>query len=95
MFITLRFSRLMLKYFNLINKFTQMNCLNNVEGEKGRGKPKKRWLDTILENDTRAADLCVRDVENKPGIRGATYPGPMNIRGPFFCYLKFQVYDLF
>jgi hypothetical protein len=25
----------------------------NVEGKSGRGKPKKRWLDTI-ENDIRA-----------------------------------------
>jgi hypothetical protein len=38
----------------------------NVEGEKG--KPRKRWLDTI-ENDMRAVDVCVGDVENRDGRR--------------------------
>jgi hypothetical protein len=36
----------------------------NVEGKRGRRRPKKRWLDTI-ENDMRAVGVCVRDVENQ------------------------------
>jgi hypothetical protein len=30
----------------------------NVERKSGRGRPKKRWLDTI-ENVMRAVDVCV------------------------------------
>jgi len=36
----------------------------NVKGKRGRGRPKKRWLDTI-ENNMRAVGVCVRDVENR------------------------------
>jgi len=35
----------------------------NVEEKKERGRPKKRWLDTI-ENDMRAVGVCVGDVKN-------------------------------
>jgi len=31
--------------------------------EEKRGRPKKRWFDTN-ENDMRADDVCVEDVEN-------------------------------
>jgi hypothetical protein len=34
-----------------------------INEKSGKGKPKKRWLDTI-ENDMRAVDVCVGDVEN-------------------------------
>jgi hypothetical protein len=36
----------------------------NVEGKQGRGRPKKRWSNTI-ENDVRAVGVCVEDVENR------------------------------
>jgi len=36
----------------------------NVEAKRGRGKLKKRLLDTI-ENDMRTVGLCVGDVENR------------------------------
>jgi len=36
----------------------------NVERKRGRGKPKRRWLDTI-ENDMRAVSGCVGYVENR------------------------------
>jgi hypothetical protein len=35
----------------------------NVKGKKERGRPKKKWLDTI-ENDMRAVSLCIEDIEN-------------------------------
>jgi len=35
----------------------------NVEGERGRGRPIKRWLDTI-ENDIRAAGMRAGVVED-------------------------------
>lgn len=34
----------------------------NVEGKRGR--PKKRWLDTI-ENDMRSFGMCIEDMENR------------------------------
>jgi len=43
----------------------------NVEGKKGRGKPKKKWLDTV-ENDMRAVGVCVEDVENRKKWRFKT-----------------------
>jgi len=36
----------------------------NVEGKRGRGIPKKRWLDTI-GNYMRAVVVCIGDVENR------------------------------
>jgi len=33
----------------------------DVEGKRGRGRPKKRWLET-LENDMRAVGVCRGDV---------------------------------
>jgi hypothetical protein len=36
----------------------------NVKGNRGRGKPKNRWLDTI-ENDMRAVNVCSGDVGNQ------------------------------
>jgi len=30
----------------------------NVKGRRGRGKPKKRWLNTI-ENDMRTTGVCI------------------------------------
>jgi hypothetical protein len=36
----------------------------NVEGKRRRGRPKKRWLDTI-ENEIRAFGVCIGDVENR------------------------------
>lgn len=39
----------------------------NVGGKRGRGTPKRRWLDKI-ENDTRAVDCwCVRRKCRKSG----------------------------
>jgi len=35
----------------------------NNEGKRVRGRPKKRLLDKV-ENDIRAAGVCVGDVEN-------------------------------
>jgi hypothetical protein len=35
----------------------------NVEGKRGRERPKKRWLDSI-ENDMNAVGAC-GDVENR------------------------------
>jgi hypothetical protein len=35
-----------------------------VEGKRGRGKPKKRWLD-MIEYDTRAVGVCVKGVVNQ------------------------------
>jgi len=36
----------------------------NVEGKTERGRPKIRLLNTI-DNDKRAAGVCVEDVENR------------------------------
>jgi hypothetical protein len=36
----------------------------NVEGKRERGRPKKKWLDTI-ENDMRAVGVYVGDLENR------------------------------
>jgi len=36
----------------------------NVEGKRGKGRPKKEMLDTI-ENDMRAVGVCVVDVEDR------------------------------
>jgi hypothetical protein len=36
----------------------------NDEGERGRGRPKKGWLDTI-ENDMSIVGVCIGDVENR------------------------------
>jgi hypothetical protein len=35
----------------------------NVKVKKGRGRPKRRCLDTI-ENDMRTVGVCVGDIEN-------------------------------
>jgi hypothetical protein len=43
----------------------------NVEGKTGRGRPKKRWLDTI-ENDMRAVGVCLGDVKNRDEWRSLT-----------------------
>jgi len=40
-----------------------------IEGKKGRGRPKKRWQNTI-ENDTKATD--VDDVEDRNKWRSRT-----------------------
>jgi len=39
----------------------------NVEGNRGRGRLKHRWLDTI-ENDVRAASTCVGDLEGREKV---------------------------
>jgi hypothetical protein len=41
----------------------------NVERKIERGRPKKRWLDTI-EKDTRTIGMCVGDekIENSGGL---------------------------
>jgi hypothetical protein len=36
----------------------------NVEGKRGRGRPKKRWLYKI-KNDISAVCVCIGDVENR------------------------------
>jgi hypothetical protein len=36
----------------------------NIEGKRGRGKPKKRWLD-MIEDDMRAISVSIGDVENR------------------------------
>jgi len=36
----------------------------NVEGKRGRGRPKMIWLDTI-ENNMRAVRVCLGDVKNR------------------------------
>lgn len=36
----------------------------NVEGIRRRGRPKKRWFDTI-ENDKRDVGVFIGDVENR------------------------------
>jgi len=36
----------------------------NIEGKRGRRRPKKKWLDAI-ECDVRIAGVCVDDVENR------------------------------
>jgi len=44
----------------------------NVEGRKGRGRPKTRWLNTV-ENDMRTvADVCVGNVEDRDKWRSTT-----------------------
>jgi len=45
----------------------------NVKGKrgKGRGRPKKRCLDTI-ENDMRAVYVYVEDVEDRDKLRSRT-----------------------
>jgi hypothetical protein len=42
-----------------------------IEEKSGRGRPKKRWLDTI-EYDIRAIGVCVGDVENRDEWRFKT-----------------------
>jgi hypothetical protein len=44
---------------------------NNVNGKRGRGKPKKRRLNTI-ENDMRTVDVFVGDVKNRDEWRFRT-----------------------
>jgi hypothetical protein len=36
----------------------------NVEGKRGRGRTKKRWLD-MIENDMNVISVYVGDVENQ------------------------------
>jgi len=36
----------------------------SVRGKTGRGGPKKRWLDTIVNDNVRAVGMRVRDVES-------------------------------
>jgi hypothetical protein len=48
----------------------------NIEGKRERGRPKKRWLDTI-ENDMKAVSVWVGNVENRDEWRfGQEWPIP-------------------
>jgi len=58
-----------LRWFGHVMRGEEMEIVKvvmtiNVVGKRERGKPKKRWLDTI-ESDMRAARVCVKDVENR------------------------------
>jgi hypothetical protein len=48
----------------LETKATRVVMKIKVEGKRRRGKPKKRWLDTI-ENHMGDVGVCVEDVENQ------------------------------
>jgi hypothetical protein len=48
----------MLYYYHLVWKIIVIVKMD-VEGERRRGRSKKRWLDTI-ENDMRAIGTCVK-----------------------------------
>lgn len=37
----------------------------NVEGKRGRRKPKKRWLDKINNNNMKAVGVCVGNIESR------------------------------
>jgi len=43
----------------------------NIEGKRGRERPKKSWLGTI-ENDMRAVGVCVGNVEKQDKWRFRT-----------------------
>lgn len=43
----------------------------NVEKRRGRGRPKKKWLNTI-ECDMRTADLCIERVGDRVKRRFST-----------------------
>jgi len=54
-------------------KTVRMVMKMNVEGKRGRGRPKKRRLDKI-ENDMRAAGVCKGDVKDRDKWRSRTTP---------------------
>jgi len=53
----------MTEWFRLVMKRDEMEAEKvvmriNVEGKRGRDRPKKRWLDTTM-SDVRAASVCI------------------------------------
>jgi len=55
-----------------------------IEGKRGKGKLKKRWLDRI-ENNMKAADLCVGNVDNREMWRSRKrVPDPNVVYGKYF-----------
>jgi len=44
----------------------------NVEGTRGRGRPKEIWLDTVENDIMRVVGVCVGDVKNRDKWRSKT-----------------------